>query len=294
MDRCRRYIEQFSDYIDGELTSAGREELSRHLAECSACAREFEGFRRAHEALCVLARPVQGRPVLASVRARIRQEEERRRRLLWRWLPAPALAAAGLAVAFILMRGAPPAPREVAVAPPPASVTAPAPPPAQPAVEVAREQPAPPERALAPAVTPALDRVPPMRHARAPVRPRPAPVVRVAKAAPVVAPPLATVAPAIRPEPEARTVPAEPKIVVVAYRPPANYCAHFTDPVSGAGIAEVSVNSTYAPDGTVRSAKVVLHFPAAAKAAEGNDEKSDRSIDSGDGRAWPILVPGVI
>ncbi|BCW99224.1 MAG: hypothetical protein KatS3mg024_2051 [Armatimonadota bacterium] len=294
MYRCRRYIDQFSDYIDGELTSAERDELSRHLAECGACAREFEGFRRAHEALCVLARPVQGRPVLASVRARIRQEEERRRRLLWRWLPAPALAAAALAVAVILLRNAVPVPQDVAVAPPPASVTAPAPLPAQPAVEVAREQPARPSPALAPTVTHKPDRPPQMRDMRAPARPRPAPLVRVAKTAPTVAPALAPVAPAVRPEPDVRAVPVEPKIVVVAYRPPANYCAHFTDPVSGAGIAEVSVNSTYAPDGTVRSAKVVLHFPAAAKAAESNDEKSDRSIDSSDGRAWPILLPGVI
>jgi hypothetical protein len=82
--------------------------------------------------------------------------------------------------------------------------------------------------------------------------------------------------------------------VVVAYRPPANYCAHFTDPVSGEDIAEVSVNSTYAPDGTVRSARVVMHLPAAAKAADGNDEKSDSFIDGGDSRAWPLVLPGVI
>ncbi len=295
MDRCRRFTERFSEYIDGRLTAEARDELDRHLAGCASCARDFEGFRRAHEALCSLSVPVPGRPVLASVRARIRQEEQRRRALRWRWLPAPALAAAGLMAAFLLMRPAEQVPSGVAVLPPapPASlpavtVPAPAAAPQQPAV---REQAAVLQARTPEAAAPRPAPVPAAQTAR-PVRPASPvtaslPKADLSRTAPV---PVKMPAQAAPEAPAAR----EPRIVVVAYQPPANYCAHFTDPVSGEGIAEVSVNSTYAPDGTVRSARVVLHFPAAAKAAESNDEKSDRSFDSGDGRAWPLLLPGVI
>jgi hypothetical protein len=293
MDRCGRYIEKFSDYIDGGLTPAGREELARHLGECAACAREFEGFRRAHEVLCVLARPAQGRPVLAAVRARIRQEEERRKRLWWRWVPAPALAAAGLAAAFIFLRDVPRTAVDVAVQPPPAVAPA-APPalPAQPAVDRGRELAELPAKAASPVVSPALGRSSAARDVPVRVRPRPVPAARTARAPEAAQ--AAPASPAVAVAVETEGAPAGPKIVVVAYRPPANYCAHFTDPVSGEDIAEVSVNSTYAPDGTVRSARVVMHLPAAAKAADGNDEKSDRFIDGGDSRAWPLVLPGVI
>jgi anti-sigma factor RsiW len=34
---CKQVVQQLSDYLDGELTPALRQELSQHLGECKEC-----------------------------------------------------------------------------------------------------------------------------------------------------------------------------------------------------------------------------------------------------------------
>jgi anti-sigma factor RsiW len=49
---CKSLIRELSNYIDGELDSAVKPELERHLAHCGDCAMIFDQTRRSIEILC--------------------------------------------------------------------------------------------------------------------------------------------------------------------------------------------------------------------------------------------------
>ena len=63
-----------SDYLDGELASAPRTRLERHLGECDECRRLLAGLRRTLDGLHRLAATSPGADVpriAASVQARL-------------------------------------------------------------------------------------------------------------------------------------------------------------------------------------------------------------------------------
>ena len=51
---CERCEENFSDFIDGELSAEQAEGFRNHLRACKACRREFEKFRQAQTLLKLL------------------------------------------------------------------------------------------------------------------------------------------------------------------------------------------------------------------------------------------------
>ena len=289
MKTCDRFKTSFSAYIDQQLSPDGRAGVEEHIRTCPACSRELSELQRAHEALLLLGRPLRPRPVLAAVRARIRQDEERRRRARWLWLPAPVAGAAlaGL-LAFSFMRpgsfqpageiagsgresGGPavvaPANTSAPVAVQPDSAAA-----ALPEAGAEIRRPAPPKR-------------PAVRIAHSPVRLRARAVKSIAPAPAAAGPVLESPADLL---PDAAATGVEQSVMVVASRPAVNYCAVAHDPVSGAQISEVSVRRTYAADGSVR-AYVVLHFPPPDD-VENND--SENSIPNSRSGSRPAADPG--
>jgi anti-sigma factor RsiW len=49
MKNCKEFCDQFSDYLDGELSDADCRLIEEHLAQCSPCALEYESLRTAVE-----------------------------------------------------------------------------------------------------------------------------------------------------------------------------------------------------------------------------------------------------
>ena len=63
-----------SDYLGGELASAARTRMERHLGECAECRRLLAGLRRTLDALHQLSAPSPGvdvRQIAAAVQARL-------------------------------------------------------------------------------------------------------------------------------------------------------------------------------------------------------------------------------
>jgi anti-sigma factor RsiW len=63
-----------SDYLDGDLASAARRRMERHLGECAECRRLLAGLRRTLDELHRLAAPTPGLDVVrlgAAVQARL-------------------------------------------------------------------------------------------------------------------------------------------------------------------------------------------------------------------------------
>lgn len=49
---CKGVIREISNYIDGELDAAVKQELERHLAHCEDCAMILDQTRKSIEILC--------------------------------------------------------------------------------------------------------------------------------------------------------------------------------------------------------------------------------------------------
>ena len=283
MKRCSWCIDRFSDYIDGELSASDCQQLQRHLSECPGCERELRAFSRAHNALLSLSEPLAPSPVLAAVRARLDAPKARRRVNRWIWLPAPALAAAVMALAvwglprWTGVRVAQ-MPSRHSAAP---SVVTPGPA-GGPAVAYLTPPPAP-KQGVAASVPIMRKEVRKAVHklelALAPMRRRAHSGIVVAEAAANKVLSLPSQA-------------APRRIVVVAYHPPTNYCASAQDPESGETIAEVSVRSTYAPDGSVAKGEAVLHFPAPDNAKKEHGNQDSRSENRSDIRPYLDLLVG--
>lgn len=67
-----------SDYLDGELVSAGRRRMERHLGECTECRRLLSGLRLIVDGLHCLSAPspaVDALQIAALVRARLSQAD---------------------------------------------------------------------------------------------------------------------------------------------------------------------------------------------------------------------------
>jgi len=99
MTECEKNNELLSAWLDGELSPAESQALERHVAECAACRRTVDRWRRITDA----ARDVPERPEAAwdEIRSRVAERAERRRVIRvvgWRVAAAGALAAAAAAL----------------------------------------------------------------------------------------------------------------------------------------------------------------------------------------------------
>jgi anti-sigma factor (TIGR02949 family) len=73
---CRGVIRELSDYLDGELDARAREELERHLANCTDCRLVVDTTRKTIQIFCN-SEPV---PLPEDVRARLHKALEKRLR----------------------------------------------------------------------------------------------------------------------------------------------------------------------------------------------------------------------
>jgi hypothetical protein len=56
---CSKITDRLDDYLDGRLDAAEADELQRHLADCSACADEFDSIRDLRERAAELPRSLE-------------------------------------------------------------------------------------------------------------------------------------------------------------------------------------------------------------------------------------------
>jgi hypothetical protein len=112
MSACSQIQPQFSLYLDGDVPGIRMLEITRHLRECSTCAREFSALRKSHTLVSALG-PTKPPPDL-SLRLRVAISQESRRtprerlgrfRIRWENTFQPFLirAGAGLASAIFLV-----------------------------------------------------------------------------------------------------------------------------------------------------------------------------------------------
>src|SRR5690606_38246851 len=99
---CDKAHEEFSAFLDGELTPEARAAVEAHLAECSSCLRELEAFRRVDALYAGLPRVSAPEDLEKHVRALVASNRvviRPRRRP--RWTPIAAAAAALVLVAGV-------------------------------------------------------------------------------------------------------------------------------------------------------------------------------------------------
>ena len=98
IDRHRRWQEKLSAYIDERLDPSERQELTRHLAECSSCQEELESLR----AMVALLRQMPQVPIPRSFRL---TEAPLPRTLPWsvRYVAPLRYATAAAAVLFLVV-----------------------------------------------------------------------------------------------------------------------------------------------------------------------------------------------
>jgi anti-sigma factor RsiW len=99
-----KYVEQFSDYMDGALAAPACAELEEHLAGCAACRDELERLRKAVGALAGL-----GKIETPGLSRRVTETIARRsagrffgRRAFGDRVPFELLAVVGLILAAVL------------------------------------------------------------------------------------------------------------------------------------------------------------------------------------------------
>lgn len=96
--RCEEAKEYLQDYLDGLLDKDKEAELERHLNGCSACAAEYDAFRRLLEQLRSL--PKEHAP--KALKERIHGALAGEKLSFWRSLTAVSTAAAALLLALLL------------------------------------------------------------------------------------------------------------------------------------------------------------------------------------------------
>jgi anti-sigma factor RsiW len=112
MNACTSIREQFSDYLDGNLTGVAMQSIAGHLKDCPACAADFGLWRQSQGVLANLE-PVRP-PVDLALRIRVALSQEKARtaenllamwKVRWQNTVAPFLlqASAGLASAIVLI-----------------------------------------------------------------------------------------------------------------------------------------------------------------------------------------------
>jgi anti-sigma factor RsiW len=112
MSTCASIRDQFSDYLDGNLTGVAMQSIAGHLEQCEECAADFGLWRRSQQSLANLD-PVRP-PADLGLRIRVALSQEQARtaknflatwKVRWENTVAPFLlqASAGLASAIVLI-----------------------------------------------------------------------------------------------------------------------------------------------------------------------------------------------
>ncbi|HEY7472319.1 MAG TPA: zf-HC2 domain-containing protein [Gemmatimonadota bacterium] len=113
---CRAFLEDFSAFIDGELSTARRAEIQAHVDCCQACLDHLTAYRRGVTVLRSIEADapfdfwtrLERRLWLGEDLGVIEGEAARERRLVDRWFrptPAVSVAAAAVLALFVIVRG---------------------------------------------------------------------------------------------------------------------------------------------------------------------------------------------
>lgn len=95
---CKRYADDLTAYLDGELSSADSELVRSHLQTCVSCSEELRGLREIGDLVASHSRNLEPRPESWSlVRARINESKAASLSGFW-FFGRPRLAVAALAV----------------------------------------------------------------------------------------------------------------------------------------------------------------------------------------------------
>lgn len=68
-EECRKYADRISEFLNGELDEASREEIEQHLCDCPECRECIESLRKTVDVLKHTPRE----PVPADTKRRIRE-----------------------------------------------------------------------------------------------------------------------------------------------------------------------------------------------------------------------------
>ncbi len=137
---CERYERDLALAVEGDLPERARMRLEPHLRRCARCQEFLRGLEESQRRLKGLAAEAVDDAALAAVRTRVAaaiREPARPPALVpaWGWALAASLAVVALALAIVLGRTTPTAPRLAGGAvrtPPAASASLPAPAPVEP------------------------------------------------------------------------------------------------------------------------------------------------------------------
>lgn len=109
---CQGWREEFSAYIDGELSEERKAAVGQHLSTCSACSAFLANLNSVDDLLLGLQSPTVPGQMLTSIKERFRQEEGRELDIApapavihasWTW-SAPLLAVAAVLVLLAVVR----------------------------------------------------------------------------------------------------------------------------------------------------------------------------------------------
>lgn len=110
---CAGVREEFSPYLDGDMSGVAMQSMAKHLEGCVDCAAEFEAWREIQSSLAAMGSAKAPAGLQAGLRAAIAEERERGTHLawhrqlaaLWHSTLAPVVwrAAAGTAAALVLV-----------------------------------------------------------------------------------------------------------------------------------------------------------------------------------------------
>jgi hypothetical protein len=112
---CTGVREEFSPYLDGDMSGFAMQSMAKHLDGCAECAEEFSALRELQGSLAALGTAKSPAGLQARLRAAIADERERGTHLAWHqrlaavWhatlAPVAMRAAAGTAAALVLVGG---------------------------------------------------------------------------------------------------------------------------------------------------------------------------------------------
>jgi hypothetical protein len=98
---CSKYVSQFNDYLDGELSLKERETLQCHLRKCLSCYRKWNSLQKTKEILSRL--PNLHPPAHLSAVVMARLKERRLRKHTWPFANLPGWFPLGVGAALVLL-----------------------------------------------------------------------------------------------------------------------------------------------------------------------------------------------
>ena len=115
LDECSGVREEFSPYLDGDMSGVAMQSMAKHLDGCADCAEEFTAWREIQGSLAAMGPAKAPARLQEQLRAAISDERERGTHLAWHqrlakvWhatlAPVAWRAAAGTAATLVLVGG---------------------------------------------------------------------------------------------------------------------------------------------------------------------------------------------